>query len=99
MVGLRPKRLVPPYITAGVPATQEVTPEKRHRDKTSCGRATSVESKATQSGPSMKNGLSSRVEAENRFRAGVVEILLAVGLGRCVPFARCGLAANRWMIL
>ena len=47
----------------------------------------------------MKNGLSSRVEAENLFRAGVVEILLAVGLGRCVPFARCGLAANRWMIL
>ena len=47
----------------------------------------------------MKNGLSSRMEAENRFRAGVVEILLAVGLGRCVPFARAGLAANRWMIL
>jgi len=49
--------------------------------------------------PSMKRGLSSRVEVENRFRAGVVEILLAVGFGRCVPFARWGLAANRWMIL
>lgn len=47
--------------------------------------------------PSMKNGMSSRWDAEKQLRS-VMETLLALGLGRCVPYARAGLVAIRWMI-